>query len=88
MQQMKQVVMLSFTPEQLTTLIDERIAEALASQSSKMWLTEKEAQTYTGFSHYTLHNARADGELKVTKCNRLIRYHRDDLDAWLISKQK
>lgn len=85
---MQQVVMLSFTPEQLTTLIDERIAEALAKQSPKTWLTEKEAQTYTGFSQFVLYNARMDGELKASKCNRNTRYHRDDLDAWLISKQK
>ncbi|WP_034774437.1 helix-turn-helix domain-containing protein [Exiguobacterium antarcticum] len=85
---MQQVVMLSFTPEQLMTLIDERIAEALANQTAKGWLTEKEAQTYTGFSQFVLYNARMDGELKASKCNRSIRYHRDDLDAWLISKQK
>ncbi|WP_214807512.1 helix-turn-helix domain-containing protein [Exiguobacterium sp. s102] len=85
---MQQVVMLSFTPEQLTTLIDERIAEALAIQSPKTWLTEKEAQTYTGFSQFVLYNARKDGELKASSYNRSVRYHRDDLDAWLISKQK
>lgn len=85
---MQQVVMLSFTPEQLNELIDTRIAEALANQSTKTWLTEKEAKEYTGFSQFVLYNARMDGELKASKCNRSVRYHRDDLDAWLISKQK
>lgn len=85
---MQQTVMLTFTPESLTALIDERIQEALDNHTAKVWMSEKEAQAYTGFSHYTLHNARADGELKATKCNRLVRYHRDDLDAWMRSKQK
>lgn len=85
---MQQVVMLSFTPEQLTTLIDTRIAEALAMQSTKVWMSESEAQEYTGFSKRTLYDARQDGLLKSSKVNRNTRYHRDDLDAWLISKQK
>lgn len=85
---MQQTVMLTFTPESLTALIDERIQEALDNHTAKVWMSEKEAKAYTGFSHYTLHNARADGELKATKCNRLVRYHRDDLDAWMRSKQK
>ncbi len=85
---MQQTIMLTFTPESLTALIDERIQEALDQHIAKVWMSEKEAREYTGFSHYTLHNARADGELKATKCNRLVRYHRDDLDAWMRSKQK
>lgn len=85
---MQQTIMLTFTPESLTALIDERIQEALDQHTAKVWMSEKEARAYTGFSHYTLHNARADGELKATKCNRLVRYHRDDLDAWMRSKQK
>lgn len=85
---MQQTIMLTFTPESLTALIDERIQEALEQHTAKVWMSEKEAREYTGFSHYTLHNARADGELKATKCNRLVRYHRDDLDAWMRSKQK
>ncbi len=85
---MQEVVMLTFTPESLTALIDERIQEALDQHTAKVWMSEKEARAYTGFSHYTLHNARADGELKATKCNRLVRYHRDDLDEWMRSKQK
>lgn len=85
---MQQVVMLSFTPEQLNELIDERIAEALANQSAKAWYTQNEAEVYTGSSQFTMYNARKAGELKASKCNRSLRYHRDDLDAWLISKQK
>ena len=85
---MKEVTTLVFTLEELNALIDERIQKALDNHTTKVWMSEKEAKEYTGFSHYTLHNARADGELKATKCNRLVRYHRDDLDAWMRSKQK
>lgn len=85
---MKEVTTLVFTLEELNGLIDERIQKAFENHIAKVWMSEKEAKEYTGFSHYTLHNARADGELKATKCNRLVRYHRDDLDAWMRSKQK
>lgn len=83
---MKEVTTLIFTLEELNELIDERIRQALGKNTAKVWMSEKEAQDYTGFSHYTLHNARADGYLKATKINRLVRYHRDDLDTWLKSK--
>ncbi|KOP29517.1 hypothetical protein ADM98_11660 [Exiguobacterium sp. BMC-KP] len=85
---MQQTIMLTFTPESLTALIDERIREALDQHTAKVWMSEKEAKEYTGFSQFTLYNARMDGELKASKCNRSVRYHRDDLDAWMRSKQK
>lgn len=83
---MKEITTLVFTLEELNELIDERIQQALEKHATKVWMSEKEAQAYTGFSHYTLHNARADGYLKATKINRLVRYHRDDLDTWLRNK--
>lgn len=83
---MREVTTLVFTLEELNDLIDSRIQEALDKHTAKVWMSEKEAQSYTGFSHYTLHNARVDGHLKATKINRLVRYHRDDLDLWLRSK--
>lgn len=83
---MQEVTTLVFTLEELNELIDGRIKEALEKHTGTSWMSEKEAQAYTGFSHYTLHNARAEGYLKATKINRLVRYHRDDLDAWLRSK--
>lgn len=85
---MQEVVMLTFTPESLAALIDERIQEALDKHTAKVWLSEKEAQSYTGFSQFTLYNARKAKELKASKCKQSTRYHRDDLDAWLRSKQE
>ncbi|WP_214809598.1 helix-turn-helix domain-containing protein [Exiguobacterium sp. s144] len=80
---MKEVTTLIFTLEELNELIDSRIQKALQNRVEKVWMSEKEAKEYTGFSQFTLYNARINGELKASKCNRSVRYHRDDLDAWL-----
>ncbi len=85
---MKEVTTLVFTLDELNDLIDSRVQKALENHTAKIWMNEKEAKDYTGFSQFVLYNARVAGELKASKCNRSIRYHRDDLDAWLISKQK
>ena len=85
---MKEVTTIVFTLDELNELIDLRIQEALRKRVEKVWMSEKEAKEYTGFSQFTLYNARMDGELKASKCNRSVRYHRDDLDAWMRSKQK
>lgn len=84
---MKEVTALVFTLEELHTLIDSRIQEAFDKHTVKIWMNEKEAQAYTGFSQFTLYNARMEGELKSSKSSRSIRYHRDNLDAWLRSKE-
>lgn len=84
---MKEVTTLVFTLEELHALIDSRIQEALEKHTSKIWMNEKEARAYTGFSQFTLYNARIGGELKASKSNRSIRYHRDNLDVWLRSKE-
>ena len=84
---MKEVTRLVFTLDELNELIDLRIQEALRKRVEKVWMNEKEAREYTGFSQFTLYNARMDGELKASKYNRSIRYHRDNLDAWLRSKE-
>lgn len=84
---MKEITTLVFTLEELNQLIDSRIEEALQNRVEKVWMNEKEAREYTGFSQFTLYNARMNGELKASKYNRSIRYHRDDIDAWLRSKE-
>lgn len=84
---MKEITTLVFTLEELNQLIDSRIEEALQNRVEKVWMNEKEAREYTGFSQFTLYNARMNGELKASKYNRSVRYHRDDIDAWLRSKE-
>lgn len=84
---MKEVTTLVFTLEELNELIDSRIQEALQKRVEKVWMSEKEAREYTGFSQFTLYNARKNGELKASKRTQSIRYHRDNLDEWLRSKE-
>lgn len=84
---MKEVTTLVFTLEEINELIDSRIQEALQKRVEKVWMSEKEAKEYTGFSQFVLYNARMDGELKATKMNRSIRYHRENLDTWMRSKE-
>lgn len=85
---MKEVTTLVFTLDELNELIDMRIQEALQKRVEKVWMSEKEAEVYTGYSQFTLYNARKAGELKVSKIGRSMRYHRDDLDKWLNEKSK
>ena len=83
---MKEITTLVLTLQELNDLIDQRVEEALRTYRISPWMSEEEAKAYTQFSHYTLYNARECGELKYVKQNRSIRYHKDDLDAWLKSK--
>lgn len=79
--------MLSLTLQELNDLIDARVEEALLNHRVSPWMSEAQAQAYTSFSHYTLFNARERGELKFVKQSRAIRYHRDDLDRWMRTKE-
>lgn len=85
---MQETIMLTFTPDQLKTYVASIVRDELEKQAGKVWFSEKEAAQYVGYSQRTLYNARTDKELVASHCNRHVRYHRDDLDAWLISKQK
>lgn len=84
---MKEVTTLVFTLEELNELIDSRIQEALQERIERVWMSQKEAEVYTGYSQFTLYNARKSGELKATKLNKSIRYHRDNLDTWMRNKE-
>ena len=84
---MKEVTTLVFTLEELNKLIDSRIQEALQNRVERVWMSQKEAEVYTGSSQFTLYNARKSGELKADKLNRSIRYHRENLDTWIRSKE-
>ena len=84
---MKEVTTLVFTLEELNKLIDSRIQEALQNRVERVWMSQKEAEVYTGSSQFTLYNARKSRELKAAKLNRSIRYHRENLDTWIRSKE-
>ncbi|WP_290756970.1 MULTISPECIES: helix-turn-helix domain-containing protein [unclassified Exiguobacterium] len=84
---MQETIVLTFTPEQLKAYISEIVRDEVEKSAGKVWFSESEAQDYTGYSKRTLYNARIDKTLKASMVNRHARYHRDDLDAWMRSKQ-
>lgn len=84
---MKEVLVVTLTIDELRGIVQEEVQKALKMSALKVWYSEAEAQAYTGYSKRTLYNARIDKSLKASILNRHARYHRDDLDAWMCSKQ-
>ena len=52
------------------------------------WLTRKQAAQYLQISLPTLSRLLREGRLEVHKEGRIVRIHRDDIDAWLRSHPK
>jgi len=49
------------------------------------WMTTEQASSYLSVSSGTMHNWRSKGAgPKYRTVGRIVRYHRDDLDAFLI----
>ncbi|WP_313635718.1 helix-turn-helix domain-containing protein [Exiguobacterium sp.] len=84
---MKEVLVVTLTIDELRGIVQEEVQAALKKSALKVWYSEAEAQAYTGYSKRTLYNARIDKSLKASTLNRHVRYHRDDLDTWMRSKQ-
>ena len=84
---MKEVLLVTLTIDELRGIVQEEVQAALKNSTLKVWYSEAEAQAYTGYSKRTLYNARIDKSLKASTLNRHVRYHRDDLDTWMRSKQ-
>lgn len=84
---MKEVLVVTLTIDELRGIIQQEVQEALKKSALKVWFSESEAQAYTGYSKRTLYNARMEKALKASTINRHTRYHRDDLDSWMRSKQ-
>ena len=84
---MKEVLVVTLTIDELRGIVQEEVRKALEKSALKVWYSEAEAQAYTGYSKRTLYNARVDKSLKASILNRHARYHRDDLDTWMRSKQ-
>ncbi len=54
---------------------------------SSPWKGEKEAAAYTGHAVSTFQKLRCyGGGCRYSKRGRLVRYHVDDLDAWMRSQ--
>ena len=50
---------------------------------NKPWLNAKEAAEYLGLSQATVYSKTSRKELPAHKQGRIVRYHREELDAWL-----
>ena len=59
------------------------LAEIIAQQSEKDWLTNKEAQEYLGLSRPTLQRYRSSGKLPFSKVGGNIYYRREDIEKLL-----
>jgi hypothetical protein len=73
----------------MTLTIDDvrtAVTEALAARVDTPWLDTNGAASYLGVEAATMKTWRARGEgPRYRLCNRkLVRYHRDDLDAFVI----
>jgi excisionase family DNA binding protein len=52
-------------------------------ETGTSWLTYEEAEEYTGVERTTIWRAMRTGKLRAGRAGRAVRFHRDDLDAWL-----
>lgn len=54
----------------------------------KVWFNYPEAEERTGLSSTTLWRALRAGELRASGSGRGIRFHRDELDRWMNSRNE
>lgn len=47
------------------------------------WLTPPDAARYVGVALGTMRNWTSGGRIPYVRRGRVVRYHRDELDAWL-----
>jgi excisionase family DNA binding protein len=62
-----------------------QVTTAATERSARVWMTTRQAAEYCGVDPATLWRARKAGKLRAGGAGRAVRYHRDDLDAWLRS---
>jgi excisionase family DNA binding protein len=66
----------------LTLLRSPRVADAL--RPSTPWMSPEEAAEYLGIALGTLRNWTSARFIPFAKKGRVVRYHRDVIDKWLI----
>lgn len=75
---------ISLTPELLSIITQEVAARLAANAAVAAWLTPCDAAAYLQLSRRGLEDMRARGDgPPFYRVNRIVRYHRADLDAWL-----
>jgi excisionase family DNA binding protein len=78
------------TPDEISTIKD-IILSALNEETRSPWFTCAQAAKYASVSRSTLYEAVNAGVLKSYKTGfpvKVVRFHREDLDAWLKGKTK
>ena len=59
---------------------------ARTMKPERPWLSYREAEAYIGVERTTIWRAVRAGKLRPGRAGRAVRFHRDDLDAWLRSE--
>ena len=54
----------------------------------KTWMSPQEVAEYTGLAVATVYSKTSRGEMPVHRIGRLPRYHRDEIDAWIMGNGK
>ncbi|MDE2313518.1 MAG: helix-turn-helix domain-containing protein, partial [Elusimicrobia bacterium] len=60
-----------------------RLGVEEADMTNKQWLNAKEAGEYLGLSQATIYSKTSRKEIPAHKQGRIVRYDRNELDAWL-----
>ena len=67
----------------VTRILDERLPAIIRKATRKQWLTNKEASTFLSCTIRHLQNLRDTKQLQFSQNGKTIRYHIDDLEAYL-----
>jgi excisionase family DNA binding protein len=59
-----------------------------ATTTDTLYLTYEEAARYCNLERTTLYRAMKAGRLKASGPGMAVRFHRDDLDAWMRSRNR
>jgi excisionase family DNA binding protein len=62
---------------------------SVAEGVERPYLTYREAEQYTGVERTTLYRAMKRGKLRASGYgSRVVRFHRDELDRWMQSREQ
>ena len=67
----------------VTRILDEKLPAIIRKATRKQWLNNKEASKYLGRTTRHLQNLRDTRQINFSQNGKTIRYHIDDLEAYL-----
>ena len=68
--------------DELRSIVRDAVREALGDRTEREWLTREQAAEHLGVSTKTISHYVERGTLKAHKLGRLLRFRREDLDAF------